>query len=211
MGRQFGSGEATVFGMSMDVADRSAVRQVDWQRLHHAYGRAIDTPGHLEALLGEDAAARRAAVQHLGSAIMHQGTPWTATGPAVEILARWWPDGRLDREPAVRVGILVFLTEVTGVCEQETRSAEELERLATSVDLAPLIDAEDEESLYDGSEASEAFFAGALLGCVRAMPVMLEVMVAGLSHGDPAVRAWAAVGSATLAKLQSMADRRDDV
>jgi hypothetical protein len=31
----------------------------DWSRLHHAYGRATDTPEHLRALLREDRELRK--------------------------------------------------------------------------------------------------------------------------------------------------------
>ncbi|AGC43780.1 hypothetical protein MYSTI_02464 [Myxococcus stipitatus DSM 14675] len=33
----------------------SALESTDWPRLIHAYGRGLDTPGHLRALLAEDA------------------------------------------------------------------------------------------------------------------------------------------------------------
>jgi hypothetical protein len=36
----------------------AALVNTDWSRLHHAYGRATDTPGHLRALLREDVESR---------------------------------------------------------------------------------------------------------------------------------------------------------
>jgi hypothetical protein len=57
----------------------AALENTDWSKLHHVYGRATDTPGHLRALLREDRASREQAMSHLWSAIIHQGTPWTAT------------------------------------------------------------------------------------------------------------------------------------
>ncbi|MET7396505.1 hypothetical protein ABZS66_23795 [Dactylosporangium sp. NPDC005572] len=69
--------------------------------LLHAYGRATDTPAHLAALAGADAEARAAALSHLWSAVIHQGTPWTVTPPAAEVivaLVAELPPGR----PAVR-------------------------------------------------------------------------------------------------------------
>jgi len=55
--------------------------------LLHAYGRADDTAGHLAALIDGDAAGRRAALEHLWSAVIHQATPWTATPPAALAVA----------------------------------------------------------------------------------------------------------------------------
>ncbi|MET8552109.1 hypothetical protein [Micromonospora zamorensis] len=56
---------------------------VDWSRLGHAYGPAVDTPGHLAALEFGDAETRQAALNHLDIAVLHQGFPETATAPAV--------------------------------------------------------------------------------------------------------------------------------
>jgi hypothetical protein len=72
-----------------------ALDNADWSRLHHAYGRATDTPGHLRALLEEDPEARKKALSHLWSAIILQGTPWTATGPAALVVAGLLSDERI--------------------------------------------------------------------------------------------------------------------
>src|SRR3954468_9391577 len=62
------------------------VRAVDWPSLSHAYGPAIDTPGHLRALLAEDA-DRVAAYDELNGSIWHQNTVYDATVAAVPILS----------------------------------------------------------------------------------------------------------------------------
>jgi hypothetical protein len=59
---------------------------VDWPSLSHAYGPASDTPGHLRALLAEDA-ARVAAYAELNGSIWHQNTVYDATVAAVPILS----------------------------------------------------------------------------------------------------------------------------
>ena len=45
------------------------LENTDWSRLHHAYGRATDTPGHLRALLDGDGEALKEAMSHLWSAV----------------------------------------------------------------------------------------------------------------------------------------------
>lgn len=90
----------------------AALENTDWSRLNHAYGRATDTPGHLRALLHDDAAARKAAMSHLWSAIIHQGTPWTATGPAALVVAGLLADERIERGEPIRADLLSFLVSV---------------------------------------------------------------------------------------------------
>src|SRR2546429_9991902 len=86
----------------------AALENTDWSRLHHAYGRATDTPGHLRALLREDLESRKQAMSHLWSAIIHQGTPWTATGPTALVVAGLLSDGRIDRGEPIRANLLAF-------------------------------------------------------------------------------------------------------
>jgi hypothetical protein len=80
---------------------------VDWARLDHAYGRAVDTPRHLAALLGDDPDAVTRALEHLDVAVLHQGHVYPATAPVVCVVA-----GYLDEmavEPGVRDSLLEFL------------------------------------------------------------------------------------------------------
>ena len=95
-----------------------ALENTDWSRLHHAYGRATDTPGHLRALLQEDRESRNKAMSHLWSAIIHQGTPWTATEPAALVVAGLLSDARLDRGAPIRANLLSFLASVAAASEQ---------------------------------------------------------------------------------------------
>jgi hypothetical protein len=61
-----------------------------WTAWPHAYGRAEDTPAHLDALLDGDDEAKAAAAVHFQSAIVHQSTLWPASPDAfarlIEIL-----------------------------------------------------------------------------------------------------------------------------
>ncbi|MCL2783817.1 MAG: hypothetical protein FWD80_07630, partial [Propionibacteriaceae bacterium] len=52
----------------------------DWHKLSHAYGKATDTPGLLNQLRGAD---WQQATNDLYASILHQGTIYTATLPAI--------------------------------------------------------------------------------------------------------------------------------
>jgi hypothetical protein len=188
----------------------AALENTDWSRLHHSYGRATDTPGHLRALLKEDAKSRREAMSHLWCAVIHQGTPWTATGPAAQVVAGLLSDDRIDRGEPIRANLLKFLVSVAEVPEQATSSVEELERMA-AFDLDPILDSEDDEALYGNEDATNSFFARAVLGCIRVAPVLMKVMLEGLANSSPRVRACAAMGAATLAKTKALRNHAKDL
>jgi hypothetical protein len=178
----------------------------DWSRLHHAYGRATDTPGHLRALLTNDDVARKAALDHLWSAILHQGTPWTATAPTALVLAALWTDERLDLgNEAGRESLMSFLAHVAMVFDQNRTTIDEVERLA-SRDIDALIAADDDEALYSDPEASEAFLARAVLACIRAAPGLAVAALQGLEHKEQSVRMTSVMACVALAK-QNAVDR----
>lgn len=188
----------------------AALEHTDWSRLHHAYGRATDTPGHLLALLREDLESRKQAMSHLWSAIIHQGTPWTATGPAALVVAGLLSDERIDRGEPIRANLLSFLVRVAEAPEQAGLNLEELERLA-AFDIEPFLDSEDEGVLYEEEDAANSLYARAILGCIQMAPVLMEVMLEGLAHSSPLVRAWAAMGAVTLAKTESLRSYAKDL
>lgn len=186
------------------------LKNTDWSRLHHAYGRATDTPEHLRALLGEDPNLRKA-MSHLWSAVIHQGTPWTATGPTALVVAGFLSDERIDRGEPVRASLLSFLVSVAEAPKQAGFSVEDLERMA-AFDIEPFIDAGDDDALYGGNEdAANSFYAHAILDCIRVRPVLMKVMLDGLEHGSPRVRACAAMGAATLVKSESLQSYKKDL
>src|SRR4051794_38942196 len=90
----------------------AALESTDWSRLFHAYARATDTPDQLRALLREDADSREEAMEHLWGAVMHQGTPSTATGPAALVIVGLLADPRLERGYPIRERLLSFLVAV---------------------------------------------------------------------------------------------------
>ncbi|TSC23554.1 hypothetical protein [Corallococcus sp. Z5C101001] len=179
----------------------SALEATDWSRLLHAYGRATDAPDHLRALVEGDESARSAALSYLGSAILHQGTPWTATGPVTCVLAGLLAEPRLDSGgPRLRVRVLAFLAGVVEAVGDRWASRQELERMAR-YDLAPLLDAGDDDALYEDEEAADALYATSLLGCARVVPLLVEPVLASLDHPDTSVRAQAATTAAQLARV----------
>lgn len=120
----------------------------DWNRLFHAYGVAEDTPTHLHDLVGDDAASRAAAVVHLHSAIIHQGTIFTATPAALgavldtlhePVLRRPLPNGQ-----AALVAVLAFIDDVG----QSVADAGELEP-------APAPDEQALDELFDVLRSEE--------------------------------------------------------
>src|SRR6266536_1870914 len=106
---------------------RALLMETDWSALEHAYGQASETPFHLLALVGDDASARSEAVGYLDAAILHQGTPCSATAPAARVVARLLSDPRTaelvedvfpwDPEPRpLRLALLDFLAGVAEAC-----------------------------------------------------------------------------------------------
>ncbi len=81
------------------------IRETDWSRLSHAYGRADDTPLHLAALTGSDAEARSTALGHLWGAVLHQGTLWRVTPPAADESFPGQPLFRYGRQVRPLTGI----------------------------------------------------------------------------------------------------------
>lgn len=114
--------------------------QVDWDSLDHAYGRAGDAPGQLQALVGDDPRARSRAVGYLDAAMLHQGSVGSATAPFIRIVAGLVADPRTavpvadilpwDPEPRpLRVALLDYLAIFAQACQLETPE-EELVRVA---------------------------------------------------------------------------------
>lgn len=142
-------------------------------------------------------------MSHLWSAVIHQGTAWTATGPAALVVAGLLADERIDRGEPIRADLLSFLVSVAQAPGQTGSSVEELERMA-AFDIEPLLDAEDDESLYGDDDAASSFFARAVLGCLKVVPVLMKVMLEELKNANPHVRACAARGATTLAKIEPL-------
>lgn len=61
---------------------------IDWARLHHAYGSAHDVPGQLRLVCCDDEDSRKNAWLHLFNTIFHQGSRYTSSAAAVPFFAR---------------------------------------------------------------------------------------------------------------------------
>ena len=74
------------------LADLDEVR---WASLEHAYGPAVDTPLQIRLLLADDELVRRDALDALGQALLHQGSRYPATEPALSFVRRLADDERV--------------------------------------------------------------------------------------------------------------------
>lgn len=187
------------------------LKSTDWSKLRHAYGRATDTPGHLRALLSDDTNGREQAMNHLWGAIIHQGTAWTATAPVALVIAGVLLDKSADRvlEP-IHADLLSFLVCVAESIVPPNTSLEELESLANQ-NIDELLDSEDEDRLYEDDDALDVFFARTNLSCRKAAPVILDVMLQGMSSMNPRIRAQASMGAATLVANEPLQGRAAEI
>ncbi|MCA9489200.1 MAG: hypothetical protein KC621_04740 [Myxococcales bacterium] len=123
---------------------------VDWTSLHDAYGPATDAPTHLRALLEGDASAQRAAVSYLDGALLHQGTPFTATPEAARFVGRHLADPRVAPVRPALVDFLAGVVEAGSTLTDEELAAMALpdldERLATLED--PMGEVEVADAVY---------------------------------------------------------------
>lgn len=180
-----------------------------WHLLFHAYDIATDTPGHLAALRSGDAGARAAAFEHLGSAILHQGTVWTATPPALAAVTAALDDPAVvaGRDPSLAdlVGWLGVVLESVGWIEfpdpaPAPPSPEEVGEFMAAF--------ADEEADF-GSSVAEALMVHAVLDCRARAGAVAQVVTPLLEHPDVEVRTAAA---GTLGHALALAPAaRDDV
>jgi hypothetical protein len=79
----------------------SGINKVPWERLHHAYGPAVDVPGQLRALRSPDEQLRARAHAEMRGNIYHQGTRWQASCYAVPFLVALVADPSTPERSAV--------------------------------------------------------------------------------------------------------------
>ncbi|WP_018556975.1 MULTISPECIES: DUF1203 domain-containing protein [unclassified Streptomyces] len=152
------------------------MRETDWARLFHAYGAATDTPRHLAALRAGREAEVAAALEHLNGSIVHQGTPWPATPPAVrrvaELLAGEHPAGARS----ALLGFLRYAAEAApGPAEAEECRARAFPADGAAIDAWEEAwanaDEEEQEALWDGEMADLAVLRAAV-GVFDALPAV---------------------------------------
>ncbi|MFJ3194294.1 hypothetical protein ACIPJQ_16910 [Streptomyces griseoviridis] len=169
----------------------------DFTLLLHAYGTAADTPARLRDLVSRDERARARALLHLDSAIVHQGTPWTATGPvAAHVCALVGRDALPDARTLT--GVLAFLHDVA---QAAVLVADDLDGLAhpagrdVDAEVAALLNGPDPEEghdlIYEDAELADAVMARAVLSCREVLPAVAAAAAHALTHPDDQVRAAA--------------------
>jgi hypothetical protein len=199
---------------------RAALAATDWRALRHAYGWADDTPLHLQALLGTDEASIKAAFFHLSGAVMHQGTPWTATGPTALTLAGFILNGDIAPDSRHVTDILAHLVEVAEAARDADAFSDQLPTMA-DFDLEPFntrsdpaetdkADVEADDGIYENEAALNAMYAVALLGVLAAAPVVFAAFIACVDSEIPATRARAAQGISICSMIGASAHMRAD-
>src|SRR5688500_14377020 len=176
------------------------VEATDWSNLLHAYGRATDTPAHLQALLQGDQPAREAAVEHLWAAINHQGSVYPATAPVVRFVADHLRDKRVD---ALREPLLAFLASVVGALIDVDRA--DLER-AAKPEISHLIEADEDSDAWMDEDATRSMYARGLLGVMRVTDNLVAPVLAMLDHERSTVRAVASQTAVYLARVGAAVD-----
>lgn len=164
------------------------VDDIDWSALQHAYGSAADVPDMLRAIVGKDAAERRAALHAAYGNIFHQGTRYTATPPAIGVLARALAD---DATPD-RAQLLALVVHCVAGYFGPTYGPTTASGTVWGERGVPMGDYGETVALLDACERA----------AVPAIPVALRL----LSHGDPALRVHAAW---LVAALWAHVDRDD--
>jgi hypothetical protein len=121
----------------------------DLSGVRHALGPATDTASHLIALSSADAAAIRAATEHLDAAIAPGGRAYEATAAVAGYVARLLFGDRVD-EAATKVELLYFLGQVTEAAEGPERVPGVLgcrEQLPTILAVAEHCETDDDEDV----------------------------------------------------------------
>jgi hypothetical protein len=204
-----------------------AAADIDWSRLSHAYGAATETPAHLRALVSGDTVAQQAALDHLGAAVIHQGTPWTVTPVAALVVAGLLPDPALSRPVAdsisaatgwpplpLRAALLSFLAAVAEATrpdlaeDQLAATACPPGRTAATQAALDGLYADTQETEQQINELIEALQNRVILDLRAAAPALLNAVTSCFTDGDPRVRVRAAHAASLLAALPQLADRR---
>lgn len=151
----------------------------DARHLLHAYGLGGDAAPHLRALSGSDADAIATAGSYLTSAIIHQGTPWPATGTIAGYVCSLVADGTLSAVARPVVG--EFLDEVLAAVElaqreggaeflREQIAANPFDLDAAVAEMAELGDDDAEvayETMFEDDDVADLIMYVAFLGIVE--------------------------------------------
>ena len=197
----------------MDSTTSPLVDEVDWARLFHAYGVASDTPGHLRGLTSADDAAFDAGLDHLYGAVLHQGTVYPATAPALRVVAGLLGEPALRRrggDGGSRLAALLGWIDAVGDSaswHEGSGEPDAVEPTAAEIDAFYRAMAADDESVW-ASELGNYLWARSMAGLPAACGAALAPVSTLLSDDDEAVRLTALDAYVRLAALQrDQADR----
>ncbi|MFG1782575.1 hypothetical protein ACGFIU_09050 [Rhodococcus oryzae] len=175
---------------------RTHLAAVDWPMLEHAYGDASDVPGWIEGLSGAETVEE--SLHELWAAVLHQGTLYDSTAPAMTSIASLLGARRTADAESTAWLLLMFADAVHGYEQVEVDDAETAALVRSArdslIDIAalvrPLI-------VDDGSEAA----AAALLQAAArtADPAALETLA-----GRASARPTAQVEQACVAALTTL-------
>lgn len=187
------------------------VDDVDWSRMFHAYGVASDTSRHLRALVSDDDAAFGAAVDHLFGAVLHQGTVYPATAPALRVVAGTLGDQghhqalrRRDEDGRSRLAALLEWIDAVGDSaswHEDTRAPDAAEPTDEDIDAFYRAMAADDETVWE-SELNHYLWAKSIDELPGACGEALASVSAFLTDEDEAVRSAALDAYVRLAAVQ---------
>ncbi len=146
------------------------LKAVPWKSLKHAYGKASDTPIHLQNLAAVDETLRESARLALGVSIYHQGSIYPAAVPVVGFIVQLLKSPRVADKGAL-VDLLFSLA--TGGSWHENHQS------------SVFFEKERETASFQAKMAEEKKTVEEVAAEIRAhLPFFLEL----LAHPDPAVR-----------------------
>ncbi|MGW2093643.1 hypothetical protein [Promicromonospora sukumoe] len=183
------------------------VGEVDWSRLFHAYGVASDTSRHLGALASDDDGAFAGGLGHLFGAVLHQGTVYPATAPALRVVAGLLHDPVLRRDDEhgrSRLASLLGWIDAVGDSaswHEDTREPDAAEPTDADVDAFYRAMAEDDESVWD-SDLNHYLWARSIAELPAACGAALPAVSAFLTDDDEDVRLAALDAYVRLAAVQ---------
>jgi len=94
--------------------------QIDWHKLQHAYGPADDVPIHLKLLLSNDNDVEDSAWKFMYNTLLHQGSLYPATLPAIPFLIRMLEQGEPpDRREIIRFFLAIVDENYFGEDEED--------------------------------------------------------------------------------------------
>lgn len=153
------------------------INEIDWSRLHHAYGEASDVPGMLRRLASDDEDVRAEALYELCGTIWHQGTVYEASPHAVPFLLEMLRSPEVSGKEEIAL-LVAELADGTASLEYFAAKDDEL-----SLSFREYLSKEGRDftqELDDGRRYVQA--------TREAVGAGIELLLEYLSHDEPSVR-----------------------